>query len=146
MATAACNTRQLEGVLRGTGFTITIAGEGATAFRGLVQSFSMQFIRPMNRIYDLTSSSFYYIEAPPQGTLNLNKVVGPMGAPKIFCTCSPLTITLNSTMSCSPGTAPIIYRLMNVFPVGLAGQGTSENMIIMMGVTFTFTDLGYDQG
>jgi hypothetical protein len=144
MADATCNNRVLEGTIRGTNFTVSGIDD---AGRGLVQQFQLEFQRKLTRIYDLASPAFYYIEGPPEGSISFTKVVGPLGAPKISCDCQPRTLLLNAgnTLCYGRGTpadpADFSYTLLNAMPYGLVASGTSENMVIMAGLSYMFADL-----
>jgi hypothetical protein len=142
MADSTCSFFRHQGTIRGVNFSIA----GDDNFKGLVQAFQLEFARVLNRVYDLSSNGFYYIEGPSKGTVFFNKVVGPLGAPKLICTCNPSTLTLDaSNMLCSTSSSPsssgLTYHLEYALPERLQGQGSSENMIIMFGVGYTFSGL-----
>jgi hypothetical protein len=141
MATA-CNPRNLEGVIRGTGFTIQGEAPGSN---GIVSQFQLEFKRELNRIYDLSSPSFYYIEGAPQGTATFQKIVGPKGAPKLLCSCEPNTVILNTgTGTCYPtntAAADTSYTLHYALPFGLSGQGQATDFIVSFSVSYLFSDL-----
>lgn len=148
MTTAnTCVSRNLEGIIRGTNFTISGLGDGATA--GLVQQFQLQFQRKLTRVYDLASPSFYYIEGPSEGQVSFTQVVGPKGAPRLSCDCAARDIILDSGPTlcqtqaggalASGGTAS--YKLKNALPYGLTGQGDANNFLIIFGVSYLFNDI-----
>jgi hypothetical protein len=148
MATAnTCVPRTLEGVIRGTNFTIS--GMDGTAQAGLVQQFNLEFKRNLSRVYDLASPSFYYIEGPAEGTVSFTKVVGPKGAPKLDCSCEARDIILDTgPMLCqTQGGGPLgaggtfQYILKNAMPFGLNGQGSADNFLIIFGVSYLFNDI-----
>lgn len=154
MASAdTCVVRTMEGVIRGTNFTITGIDDATV---GLVQQFQLQFQRKLSRIYDLASTGFYYIEGPSEGQVSFTKVVGPKGAPKVNCTCDPYDIVLDAgpmlcqTQAVSGQTTPsgltgtgnsARYTLKNAMPFGLTGQGNANNFLIVFGVSYMFNDI-----
>jgi hypothetical protein len=137
----------LAGVIRGTNFSIT-AGE---EFKGLVQSFSLQFQKRMQRVYDLTDGkSFYYVEGPSEGNVDFSKVVGPKGAPKLACSCVPEQITLNAGSALCYQTnaggsvlpaSDANYKLKNCYPFGLRGQGEAGNALIVFSISYLFSGI-----
>ena len=147
MADATCRTQRLDGIIRGTNMVVTMSsGANADDIPGLVQSFQLQFQRRLSRVYDLTSPSFYYIEGPPEGTVSFSKVIGPKGFPKLGCDCTPRTIVLDASAALCYGADPETqnnarYVLKDAFPMGLSGQGTAENFIVFMGVSYMFGDM-----
>ena len=145
MATAnTCAPRNLEGIIRGTNFTIT-GTDGAAA--GLVQQFSLEFKRALTRVYDLATPSFYYIEGPSEGNVTFTKVVGPKGAPKLDCTCEARDLildagpTLCQTQGGAVANVDARYVLKNAMPYGLTGQGSADNFLIIFGVSYLFNDI-----
>lgn len=137
----ACPTRTLEGIIRGTSFRI--AGIDETA-QGLVQSFELQFQRKLTRVYDLTSAGFYYLEGPPEGTVTFTKIIGPKGAPKITCECTPKNIILSmGPMMCLGNTngKDVSYTLWNALPFGLNGKGNAGDFLIAFGISYMFSDI-----
>jgi hypothetical protein len=148
MATGAdCVGRTLAGMVRGTNFSITGITPGAT---GLVKQFELEFKRTITRIYDLASPDFYYVEGASQGSITLQNVIGPKGAPKLDCTCVPVDLLLNcGPMMCPTGAQPPIsanasnftYTLKNALPAALHGQGDSETFLIVFSITYLFNDI-----
>jgi hypothetical protein len=148
-----CVTRTLEGVIRGQNFTIEGIDDATV---GLVTQFNLQFQRPLTRVYDLASTAFYYVVGNAQGQVDLQKVVGPRGAPRIRCTCDPYTITLDASHTLChvqglEGDAQLLdgvgakYDLLNAMPFGLQGSGSSENPVIVFSVSYMFSDIAeYD--
>ncbi len=136
-----CGGKNLEGIIRGTGFSISgIDGEA----KGLVQQFEMHFTRKLTRIYDLASPAFYYIEGPSEGDISFTKVVGPKGAPKLNCDCLPRTIILNANETLcfgEPLGQDASYTLLNALPYGLVLSGSAENFIILAGVSYLFSNI-----
>lgn len=146
MAVAQCSDRTLDGVIRGTNFSI----EGIQDIDnvGFVQQFQLEFTRSLTRIYDLASPSFYYIEGPSEGKIALVNVVGPKGAPKMNCDCTPRTIVLNTgNIVCYPTNTSFraIYKLTNALPFGLSLSGDSGKFIIMSGISYIFNDIEYTE-
>lgn len=144
MATT-CNGQVLEGIVRGQNFRLT--GLDPTLETGLVQGFSLMFQRKLSRIYELTSTSFYYIEGPSEGTVDFTKIIGPKGAPKISCDCTPRTLTLSlGPAFCFPSTGKTdetitSYTLSNALPYGLKGGGTSNDYIVAFNLSFLFSNI-----
>lgn len=142
MANATCNSRVLEGTIRGTNFSISGIDESA---QGLVQQFSLQFQRKLSYIYDLSSPGFYYIEGPSEGQVSFTKVVGPKGAPKLNCECEPRTLRLNAGETlCYPEDGDFqdaSYTLLNALPFGLTGQGNASDFLIVFGISYRFNNV-----
>jgi len=144
MTDATCNGRALSGIVRGTGFTVSADDD---SFKGLVQAFELDFTRKIQRIYDLASPSFYYIEYPPEGQVAFTKVVGPMGAQKLVCDCLPHTITLSAgTLPCFPKpTGPadpnLTWTLTNAMPFNLRVHGNASDFLIVFSIAYVFSDL-----
>jgi len=138
----SCNPRSLQGVIKGTNFTIS--GLDGASGGGLVQQFQLQFQRNFQRIYDLASPVYYHIEGASQGNLSLTKVVGPLGAPKLSCDCIPQTLILdagNTLCYGEPLGADATYTLLNALPYALSGQGNSNDFILIFGLTYVFNDI-----
>ena len=142
LANVSCNPRSLQGIIKGTNFTI--AGIDGDAGQGLVQQFQLQFQRNFQRIYDLSSPVYYHIEGASQGTISFTKVVGPRGAPKISCDCEPRTLILdagNTLCYGEPLGEDATYTILNAIPFALSGQGNSQDFIIIFGLTYVFNDI-----
>lgn len=148
MAVNTCTQRSLEGIIRGTNFSITGVNDDATA--GLVQSFQLQFQRRLSRVYDLASPSFYYIEGPSEGQVSFTKIIGPKGVPRLSCECVARDIILNAgptlcqTQAGTTGqlsTGSAAYTLKNALPFSLQGSGNAENFVISFGVGYLFNDI-----
>jgi hypothetical protein len=144
MANAECSSRVLEGVIRGTNFRIQGIEEIDNI--GLVQQFQLQFQRALTRIYDLASPAFYYIEGPSEGRVAFANVIGPRGAPRLNCDCTPRTILLNTgNVVCYPTTTSFsaAYSLKNALPFGLTLSGDSNKFVIIGGISYMFNDIEY---
>lgn len=142
MADVKCNPRSLQGVIKGTNFTISGLENDDTG--GLVQQFSLQFQRNFQRIYDLASPIYYHIEGASQGNVTFTKVVGPRGAPKLSCDCEPRTLILDAGNTLCYGESlglNATYTLLNAMPYALSGQGNSNDFIIIFGITYVFNDI-----
>ncbi len=141
MANVGCSSRSLEGVIRGTNFRIT--GVDNTS-EGLVQQFQLQFERKLSRVYDIASPIFYYIEGPSEGQVSFTKVVGPKGAPKLSCSCTPRDIILDAGQTlCYPNNAAFdaSYTLKNALGYGLTGQASADNFLVVFGISYLFNDI-----
>ena len=144
MTDATCNGRALAGIIRGTGFSVTVDD---SSFKGLVQAFELDFTRRIQRIYDLASPSFYYIEYPPEGQVAFTKVVGPLGAQKLVCDCQHHTITLSAgTLPCFPKpTGPadpnLTWTLTNAMPFNERIHGNASDFLIVFSIAYVFSDL-----
>lgn len=137
--TSNCSVAAPAGVIRAGNFKLNIG-----TFRGLVQSFQLQFQRQLSRVYDLSdASSFYYVEGPSNGSVAFNSVVGPKGAPELVCSCKPETISLTVGTAVCDGTknSSPTYQLLNALPAGLTGQGSSNDFIVVFGIQYQFTDI-----
>lgn len=134
-----CSPKTPAGVIRASNFRLSISD-----YKGLVQSFNLEFQRQINRVFDLSDGgSFYYIEGPAQGKVGFDSIVGPKGAPSLDCDCAPQTITLDIGTAICQGSnvAPIRYQLLNAMSFGLQGGGDSESGLIKFGINYSFTDL-----
>jgi hypothetical protein len=141
MANAVCSNRRLEGVIRGTNFTIRGIDRDNV---GLVQQFNLNFERSFTRIYDLANPSFYMLEGPSEGAIALVNVIGPSGAPVLSCDCTPRTILLDTgNLVCYPTNTSFSasYTLLNAFPTKLSLSGDSGKFIIIGGISYTFSDI-----
>jgi hypothetical protein len=142
MADSVCNTRELEGIIRGSSATISTTD---TDFKGIIQGYEIQFQVPRKQVYDLISPGFYYIEYPPQGVASFSKVVGPKGFQKSICTCTPKTITIDATGPvCYPTgtvTPDATFVLLNALPQQLHIRSTTEDWLVTFTVTYIFSDL-----
>lgn len=143
MGQANCSVATPAGVIRGANFKLNVG-----SFKGLVQSFSLQFQRSLQRIYDLSDAkSFYYIEGPANGQATFNAVAGPKGAPVLTCDCRPTTLSLTvGSVVCAGADNSPTYQLMNALPFGLTGQGDSNNFVIVFGIQYQFTDISGSGG
>ncbi len=74
-----------------------------------------------------------------------SKVVGPKGAPKLSCECGPRTIVLSAGNTiCYPdniNATAFDYSLLNAYPTSLSGQGDANSLVLVMGVSYIFSDI-----
>ena len=143
---AACVPRSVAGIIRGTNFTISVAGSSQAL--GVVHQFTLEFKRQLTRIYNLAAPDFYYIEGAPEGVLQLQQVVGPKGSPRLACDCSAKDISLNAGSTfCAPPPPtpgqppPGNYLLKNTMPFGLKGGGKADDFLIVFELSYLFSDI-----
>lgn len=117
--TSTCSPKTLEGIIRGTNFRVSGLAPG---MEGLVQRFQLQFARQLERIYDLTSDSFYYVEGNAEGQIQFTKIIGPKGGPKLTCDCIPRTIILNASNT-------LCYKAGSTGTTGSTAESSTPNRI-----------------
>jgi hypothetical protein len=140
MATpAACNTKKLVGVIRGTNAVIKFSG---STLYGIVGKFQFQYQRQISKVFDLASPDYYYIEGTPNGQLQLDTVVGPKGLISLACTCEAETITIACNTRCGNEIGKQVgYVFKDCLPTAVAGQEAIDDFLFRVTLTYTFNDV-----
>jgi hypothetical protein len=135
MASSACPSRALSGVIRGGTARITGHASG-----GIVQQYQIAYETKRVPQYDLISTNFYYIEYPHNGTAKFTSVVTTSAGAVDMCSCSPQTITVTPTQLCD-GSVGGAYTLANALPSGVQIQSSVNDWLVMFSVDYTFSEL-----
>lgn len=115
----------------------------------LVQQLGLNYAQQITRIFELSSNRQYYVIGRPQGTMNMNRVVGPQQVTTQFinkfgqaCNASNNTVTLTAKAGClaaaTTGQQPvgefanggINYNAQNVVLTQLSLSVASQDMLI----------------
>jgi len=143
---------KLNGVFRGTNFSLSVATAGGnTADGALIQDFSVQYGRQINRIYELGSANQYFIEGATQGNAAISQIVGPsdvvsgiVSALSDICEAEGRSLTLSAGMRTCNADPPRSLSLGNATIATFQMGGSAANFTVSSsaGVMFTRLDLG----
>jgi hypothetical protein len=142
---------KLNGVFRGTNFALSVATSGGVTTDGaLIQDFSVQYARMINRIYELGTANQYYIEGATQGNAAISQIVGPsdvvsaiVDALSDICTAAERSVSLSAGMKTCDGQAARSLTLGNAVISNFQMGGSAANFTVSSsaGIMFTRLDL-----
>lgn len=135
--------------IKGTAFTITAGGSGSGSVLGaLVQDFSAQYQRQINRIYELGSRQQSYVEGPTAGQLQLSQVVGPgsvvddlLAQLGDLCNAEQNSVTLAAGAVMCSGDQTKSFTFHNAVATGTSIAANVGNFIIQRSLSVIFTSM-----
>lgn len=136
----------------------TVAFSGYTEGH-LSQQVQFQYQQQVTMLYELGSSSVYYVGGRAQGTATISKLVGPKGlniASLYQDICSPGSITITQNSGCASSTPAngvvgpasanssvvgTTYDLQNAVLTSLSGTQTAQDVVFTETMSFMFLNL-----
>lgn len=132
-----------KGTIRGGYYTLSLGSVGGDV--GLVRQFQLQFGTPIQRVYDLFSSDFYFIKGPAQGQLTIDRIVGPKGAAVVdqlkTCPTAGQRATLDAAKTCGTNSRLGKYVMSDLILATISATGDSGTFTVGEGLQYQFGDL-----
>lgn len=157
MASVFNNTQKYGGSFSSKYSTVAFSGytEGH-----LAQQVQFQYQQQVTMLYELGSSSVYYVGGRAQGTATISKLIGPKGlniASLYQDICAPGSITISQKSGCAAsGSQPngavgptssnssvvgTTYDLQNAVLTALSGTQTAQDVVFTETMSFMFLNL-----
>lgn len=136
--------QQFKSGFRSDNLKMSFGGSSVAGF--IVQNVKATFNQQVSTIYEIGSSSMYYVGGRAQGNASLTHIVGPTALAgslirKFGDLCNPEDINLDASAGCTAG--GINYTLQDAVLLGLEIGTDAQQPFVTQGLSFLFSNMDY---